>query len=114
MELTNNEKIKNLEAIIYSFSVDVFSFVKFLNEDSLSSSGSRMLLNTANQLYTTFLDLFDKPKDINKIVLNRCEQLTESCYNYLTKINVGKKMEDLKANLIIETKTISKKIIELN
>ncbi len=104
------EDFKKLESRIYAFSVDVFSFVKTLIDNGLASEYSRMLLDTSNQLYSTFIDVFDSAGEYNRIVVKRCEQLSDSCSDYLTKIEVGKKYLNEKVDLNIESKEISRKL----
>jgi excinuclease UvrABC helicase subunit UvrB len=102
------DDFKKHESRIYAFSVDVFSFVKTLIDAGLASEHSRMLLDTANQLYSSFIDAIDNNRELDRIVVSRCEQLSESCSDYLTKIEVGKKYLNEKVDLTIEAKEISR------
>lgn len=102
------DEFKKLESRIYAFSVDVFSFAKTLMDNGQASEQSRMLLNTSNQLYTVFLDAFDKSGELDLIVAKRCEQLSDSCSDYLSEIEVSKKNLNEKVDLTIEAKEISR------
>lgn len=107
------EEYKKQESRIYAFSIDVFSFVKTLIDLGLASENSRMLLDTANQLYANFIDALGNDGELNKIVITRCEQLADSCSDYLSKIEVGEKHLNEKVDLTIEAKEISRKLREV-
>ena len=104
------EDYKKLESRIYAFSVDVFSFVKTLIDDGRASEHSRMLLDTANQLYSTFIDALNTDGELNEILITRCEQLVDSCADYFEKIEVNKNQLNEKVDLTIEAKEISREL----
>ena len=102
------EEFRKLETRVYAFSVDVFSFVKTLIDKKLSNEESRLLLNTSNQLYSTFLDVYDHKEGVNPIVVTRCEQLAGICSNYLSKIEVQKQLLNEKVDLTIESNELNR------
>lgn len=109
------EELAKIESKIYIFSVDVYSFVKTLQDQNITNSNISGLFKESGQLYSSFLDLFENHimKD-KQVILNTCIDLSRSCAEKLSKIEVSGSNLNERVDLLIEVKEISRILEKLH
>jgi hypothetical protein len=106
--------LEKMELKIYSFSVNVFSFVKSLKDKNVSDEVSNSLLNKANSLYSGFLDFMDAENISGKTVKpDFCIKMAEECCGLLKNIQPDSILLNEKVDLAIEANEIYRKLKEL-
>jgi hypothetical protein len=113
--MINDELIHQLEFKIYRFSVNVFSFVKTLIDKKLSNQYSEALLNKANDMYSSYVNLLDKFENEGNIQdLPNIITKSEECVAYFKEIELTGPILNEKVDLAIEAYEISKQLKQLN
>jgi hypothetical protein len=110
----DEKKLKSLEFKIYRFSVNVFSFVKTLIEKKLSSQYSEALLNKANDLYSSYVNVIGKADGSESLqgILSIIKK-SEECVAIFQDIELRGSILNEKVDLAIEAFEITEKLKEL-
>jgi hypothetical protein len=106
--------IQGLEFKIYRFSINVFSFVKTLIEKKLSNQYSEALLNKANDLYSSYVNMLESiEKSKSSPDFHPLLKKSQECEALFPNIELTGAILNEKVDLAIEAFEISKKLKEL-
>jgi hypothetical protein len=110
----NIELAQKLELKIYGFSVNVYSFVKTLIEKKISDKNTKALLNEANKLYSSYLDILEAiDKGNNSPDKSECIQISGECITLFQNIELTGAILNEKVDLAIEANEILRKLKEI-
>jgi hypothetical protein len=105
--------VHSLEFKIYRFSVNVFSFVKTLIEKKLSDKYSDILLNKANDLYSSYVNMLESDNIESLPNISTILKKSDECVAIFQNIELKGAILNEKVDLAIEAFEISKKLKEL-
>ncbi len=74
---------ETLELKIYRFSINVFSFVKSLEQLNISIKLAKNILAKSNLLYSKFLDYIDADEKDLKKELEGCVKISLQCFELI-------------------------------
>jgi len=100
------ESFKKLELKIYSFSVNVFSFVKTLSNKNIATHKEKELLGNANQLYCLFLVELEKMEAGISPDLESCVKSIENCITLIKDYELSGILLNEKVDLAIDANQI--------
>jgi hypothetical protein len=110
----NDELVQKLEQKIYAFSVDVFSFVKTLINRKIADGNAKGLLNAANSLYASYLDVMELyEKAETEFDFSSCMVKAEECIDFMKNMELTGALLNEKVDLAIEAGSILAKLREL-
>ncbi len=109
------EKIELLEldTKVYTFTVNVISFIKSLEKNGLFGGLLTKTIQVAACMSTDFPDMEEEKMDILDEGLENLLRNANICFEYIDNISCNSKMSDEKANLLIDLDEILKKIKEV-
>ena len=103
---------ETLELKIYRFSINVFSFVKSLEQIKISKNLTKDILNKSNSLYSKFLEYLDaNEKDVKK-ELEECVKISLQCFELFKNADFKDTLLNEKVDLTIEASEISKILVD--
>jgi hypothetical protein len=101
------EQFIKLELKIYSFSINIFSFVKSLSDKKIAGQNEKKLLNSANDLYSIFLDELEHVEKGNeKADFAKCIIRSEECVSLMKNYELSGLHLNEKVDLAIEANEI--------
>lgn len=99
--------LKKLESMIYAFSVNILSFVKSLSDKNIASQNEKDLLNSANELYSLYLDILKNiEKGNNNPDIKDCILKSEKCASLIKNFELSGILLNEKVDLAIEANEI--------
>jgi len=109
------EKIDLLEldTKVYTFSIQVISFIKSLEKQGIYKSINSKTLQLAGRLSTNFPEIEDEKEELVREGLIDLEKNATTCFSYLEGIECNNSLQNEKANLLIDAKEIISKVQDI-
>lgn len=102
---------ETFEVKVYAFSINVFSFVKSMQDAGHDNILLQIVLQSAKDFYDSFLDYVDEEDEIFKEnILENCLNFARKSFDVLQNMKVPDEFLNEKVDLVIDVAGLIKKI----
>jgi len=103
--------VEALETKVYTFSINVVSFVKSMEQAGLKDKPLQMLMYSAKQFYDLYLDFVDEEDEESSLyILKECLTQGRKCLDILQNMGVHEEFLNEKVDLVIDVAGLIKEL----